>query len=62
MVLPDHPTPVSSQAHSGEAVPFAMAGTGVNGILKEPFSEANAAKSGFRIDKGHELMEYFLRS
>lgn len=62
LVLPDHPTPVRSGAHSAEAVPFAMAGTGVTGILNMGFGETNAAKSGFRIGKGHELMEYFLKS
>lgn len=62
LVLPDHPTPVRSCAHSSEPVPFAMAGTGVSGILHTNFSEANAAKSGFRIDNGFEMMEYFLKS
>jgi len=62
LVLPDHPTPIRSCAHSGEAVPFAMAGSGISGILHEPFSEPNAAKSGLRVDKGFELMEYFLKS
>ena len=62
MVLPDHPTPVESGAHSSDAVPFAMAGVGVNGILKKEFSEANSAQTGFRIDEGYELMEYFLKS
>lgn len=62
LVMPDHPTPVATGAHSGEPVPFAMAGTGVKGILNTTFSEANAAKSGFRIDNGFELMEYFLKS
>jgi len=62
LVTPDHPTPVRSCAHSPEPVPFAMAGTGISGILHTSFSEANAAKSGFRIEKGFELMEYFLKS
>lgn len=62
LVAPDHPTPVRSRAHSPEPVPFAMAGTDISGILHKNFSEANAAKSGFRIDNGFELMEYFLKS
>jgi 2,3-bisphosphoglycerate-independent phosphoglycerate mutase len=61
LVLPDHPTPVSSMAHSGDPVPFAMAGTGVNGVLEAAFSEKNAARSGFKIENGFELMEYFLK-
>jgi len=62
LVMPDHPTPVSTGAHSAEPVPFAMAGTDVKGILDTGFSEANAAESGFRIENGFELMEYFLKS
>jgi 2,3-bisphosphoglycerate-independent phosphoglycerate mutase len=62
LVMPDHPTPIRSRAHSSEPVPFAMAGGDISGILHTTFSEANAAKSGFRIDNGSELMEYFLKS
>lgn len=62
LVLPDHPTPLSSKAHSSEPVPFAMVGGNISGILHTAFSEANAARSGFRIDNGFELMEYFLKS
>jgi len=62
LVMPDHPTPVRSCAHSPEPVPFAMAGDNVSGILHTTFGESNAAKSGFRIDNGFELMEYFLKS
>jgi 2,3-bisphosphoglycerate-independent phosphoglycerate mutase len=62
LVLPDHPTPISSRAHSAEPVPFAMAGTDVSGILNVTFNEANAVKSGLKIENGFELMEYFLKS
>ncbi len=62
LILPDHPTPVQTGAHCGDPVPFALAGTNIEGVLKAAFSEANAAKSGLRIDNGFELMEYFLRS
>jgi 2,3-bisphosphoglycerate-independent phosphoglycerate mutase len=62
LVMPDHPTPVRTCAHSSEPVPFAMAGDNISGILHTTFSETNAAKSGFRIDNGFELMEYFLKS
>jgi len=62
LVMPDHPTPVRTCAHSPEPVPFAMAGESITGILHTTFGETNAAKSGFRIDNGFELMEYFLKS
>ena len=62
LLLPDHPTPVGTGAHSAAPVPFAMTGTGVAGILHAGFSESNAAKAGLRIERGCELMEYFLKS
>ena len=61
LVMPDHPTPIATQAHSAKPVPFAMAGTDVKGRLHESFSEANAASSGLTIEKGFELMEYFIK-
>jgi len=62
LVSPDHPTPIRSCAHSPDPVPFAMAGTSVRGVVSKGFSEPNAAQSGFKIDNGFELMEYFLKS
>lgn len=62
LVMPDHPTPVQTCCHSPEPVPFAMAGYDIEGILKTGFCESNAAKSGFKIENGFELMEYFLKS
>ncbi|MFZ0033578.1 MAG: cofactor-independent phosphoglycerate mutase [Sedimentisphaerales bacterium] len=62
LVLPDHPTPISSRSHSAGPVPFAMAGTHISGILHTTFNEDDAAKSGIKIENGFELMEYFLKS
>jgi 2,3-bisphosphoglycerate-independent phosphoglycerate mutase len=61
LVMPDHPTPVSTQGHTGEAVPFAMMGDGINGEVHLPLGEINAAKTGIRIDNGYRLMESFLQ-
>lgn len=61
LVMPDHPTPVETRAHSDEPVPFAMEGTGITGIMNKPFSEENSYQSGFRIEKGCDMMEYFLK-
>jgi len=62
LVMPDHPTPVRTCAHSSDPVPFGMAGTGIKSIIERPFSEPQAAESGFRIQEGFELMEYFIKS
>jgi 2,3-bisphosphoglycerate-independent phosphoglycerate mutase len=62
LIAPDHPTPVTKRTHSAVPPPFCMAGTGVVSERTECFSEAQAEESGLRIDPGHELMEYFLKS
>jgi 2,3-bisphosphoglycerate-independent phosphoglycerate mutase len=62
LVMPDHPTPIASQGHTGDPVPFAMAGEGVSSVVQLPFGETNAAQTGMKISNGFEMMEYFLRS
>ena len=60
LVLPDHPTNIATRKHGYSPTPFAMCGTGVNGVVKQPYSERNAAAGGMSINEGHELMEFFL--
>ena len=62
LVMPDHPTNISTRKHGYAPSPFAMAGTRVTSVLKGDFNEKNAAASDLHIEHGHELMEYFLRA
>ena len=61
LVMPDHPTNIATRKHGYAPPPFCMAGTRVRSVVKEPYSERNAAASDLKIERGHELMEYFLR-
>lgn len=62
LVAPDHPTPVRTRIHTAAPPPFCMAGQAVHSVLKRPFSERTANESDLKIDPGHEMMEYFLRT
>jgi 2,3-bisphosphoglycerate-independent phosphoglycerate mutase len=61
LVMPDHPTNIATRKHGYAPSPFAMAGTKVRSRLDAPYSERNAAASDLKIERGHDLMEYFLR-
>jgi 2,3-bisphosphoglycerate-independent phosphoglycerate mutase len=61
IVLPDHPTNISTRKHGYAPTLFAMAGTGVKAVGGRTYSEPNAAASGLKLENGHELMQYFLR-
>jgi 2,3-bisphosphoglycerate-independent phosphoglycerate mutase len=61
LVLPDHPTPVSLRTHTPEPVPFAIAGERIEGVVAAPFNEKTAVASDLHIERGHELMEFFLK-
>lgn len=62
LCLPDHYTCVQTRKHDPTPPPFFIAGKGVRGVLSRAFTEENAQESGLRIEYGHELMEFFLRS
>ena len=61
LVSPDHRTPLRTRAHAHGPVPFALAGTGIDGKGQLSYDEAVAAASDFSFEKGHELMPHFLR-
>lgn len=61
MVLPDHATPVSLKTHTADPVPFGIIGQNIiaRGFLN--YSEKESLKSDLIFEKGHELMDYFIR-
>ena len=60
LVLPDHPTPCTIRTHTAEPVPFAIAGKRIESVMHGRFTERDGAASDLHIDRGCELMEYFL--
>jgi 2,3-bisphosphoglycerate-independent phosphoglycerate mutase len=60
MVLPDHATPIEVMTHTEEPVPFAVLDSRGGRSGGKAFSEAEAARSGCRIDDGKELIQRFL--
>jgi 2,3-bisphosphoglycerate-independent phosphoglycerate mutase len=61
LVVPDHPTPVSTRVHSSVPPPFCCAGRDIEAEAKRAFGESHAAAGGLLIDPGYTLMEYFIR-
>jgi 2,3-bisphosphoglycerate-independent phosphoglycerate mutase len=61
LVLPDHATNIATRKHGYAPTCFCMAGSSVKASGGLPYSERNAVR-GKRIDHGHDLMEYFLKS
>lgn len=60
MVMPDHPTPVSTKTHSREPVPCVIYKKGENKNNDFRFTEEYARKYGEKIDTGYSIMKIFL--
>jgi len=61
LVLPDHATPVSLKTHVADTVFFGMFGQGITARAFPKYSEKEAMKSDLYFEKGHELLEYFIK-
>jgi 2,3-bisphosphoglycerate-independent phosphoglycerate mutase len=57
LILPDHPTPITTQTHSPEPVPFLLWGEGFTSNGAKKFTEAEAKSVGFFIEEGYNIME-----
>lgn len=60
LVCPDHPTPLCIKTHSSDPVPYLIYSSRgeINGV--EAFTEKTAESTGNYIEKGFEMMDYFL--
>ena len=56
LILPDHPTPIKTQTHAGDPVPFLLWGEGFTSNGAKRFTEAEAKSTGFFIDDGYKIM------
>ena len=57
LVAPDHYTPIARRSHVGEAVPYLVwPGPRGQGSGAAGFTEAEAARTGMYVERGHELL------
>jgi len=64
LALPDHPTPLVLKTHSSEPVPFVIFSSEESGNARREdrfFDETCARETGVLVEKGHDLMEKFIR-
>ena len=56
LIMPDHPTPIKTQTHSPEPVPFLLWGAGFTPNGAKRFTEAEAKSTGLFIEEGYNIM------
>ena len=61
LIMPDHATPIKTQTHSPDPVPFLMWGPGIRANGAGRFTEVEAAKTGLFIDPGYNIMSTLIR-
>ncbi len=61
LIAPDHPTPVTTRAHSAAPPPWCYAGTGVDPGAGRSFCEREAQSEGVLVDPGHTLIGQFMQ-
>lgn len=60
LVMPDHPTPLSTMTHSSDPVPYLIYDSTVKQNGVECFTEANAAGTKCFVERGPEIMSKLL--
>jgi len=59
-ILPDHPTPVETRAHSREAIPFTIWGEGISADSVTTYNEESCKKGGYGFIKGDQFIRLVL--
>lgn len=61
LITPDHPTPCDTKKHSHGMVPLLIAGNGIDADSQQSYDEVSAEASGWRFDRGWDLMDAFIK-
>jgi len=61
MALPDHPTPIVTQTHAPDPVPFAIYRKGDNNQGIDTLNEETAKQTGIFYESGRELFNRFIK-
>jgi 2,3-bisphosphoglycerate-independent phosphoglycerate mutase len=64
LVMPDHPTPLSTKTHASDPVPFILydsANRGTETSRQRGYCEKDARAAGVVLDEGARLMQHFIR-
>ena len=56
LILPDHATPIETQSHVADAVPFVLSGLGFKSSGAKRFTEAEAKDTGVFVKEGYNIM------
>jgi 2,3-bisphosphoglycerate-independent phosphoglycerate mutase len=56
LVMPDHPTPITTRTHNPDPVPFLLWGRGISDNSAVRFTEAQAKATGVFIADGYKIM------
>lgn len=62
MATPLYATPADDRTHASMPVPFLITGYKMAGVVERPCTEEAADACDLKVQFGHELMEYFLKS
>jgi 2,3-bisphosphoglycerate-independent phosphoglycerate mutase len=61
LILPDHPTPIDIQTHTGEEVPFLLWGPGFSANGARRLTESGARAANFSIPAGYDIIKRLIK-